>query len=300
MIIEKDIISIGEILFDCYPDYKVLGGAPFNFLYHVWRLSGKGKFVSRIGEDDLGEEILNRLEKENFDTLFIQKDKLHKTGVVQVKLDENKIPEYIIEENVAYDFIEYKNDLGNYIKNETGLIYFGTLAQRNDVSRETIQKTSGGGSKVFYDINLRQRFYSKEIIEESLKNSDVVKLNEDELKVVNELLIEADYDFVQTSQNVIKKFGIDLLCVTLGDEGAALFKKDEINKHKHAVENIVDTVGAGDAYSAVLCLGYLLNWDLNKINNLASEFAAEICTTKGAIPGDKKFYNKYLEILKNE
>ena len=300
MIIEKDIISIGEILFDCYPEYKVLGGAPFNFIYHIWQLSGKGKFVSRLGEDDLGREILERLEKENFDTSFIQKDKNHKTGVVQVKLDENKIPEYIIEENAAYDFIEYKNKLENHAKSEAGLIYFGTLAQRNNISRETIQKISGGGSKVFYDINLRQNFYTNEILETSLKNSDVVKLNEDELKVVNNLLIEGDYDFVQTSQEVIKNFGIDLLCVTLGEEGAVLFKKGEINKHRHAVENIVDTVGAGDAYSAVLCLGYLLNWNLNKINNLASEFAAEICTIKGAIPGNKNFYNKYLEILKNE
>lgn len=300
MKIEKDILSVGEILYDCYPEYKVLGGAPFNFIYHIWQLTGKGKFVSRIGEDDLGEKIQNRLSGESFDTAFIQKDKKHSTGKVQIKLNEKKVPEFIIEENAAYDFIEYEKVLGNYLQNETGLIYFGTLAQRNEVSRNTIQKIAGSGTKSFYDINLRQNFYSKGIIEKSLELADVVKLNEDELNVVNDLLLKEEFDLVKTSQNIIRIFGIDLLCITLGEEGAVLIKDGKINKYKHSAESIVDTVGAGDAYSAVLCIGYLMDWELKKINKLASEFAAEICTIKGAIPENKEFYKKYLEIIENE
>lgn len=297
---EKDIISIGEILFDCYPDYKVLGGAPFNFIYHVWRLTGKGKFISKVGDDELGNEIMEYLNSENFDTGFILKDEKYKTGKVQVKLNKNKIPEYIIEENAAYDFIELSADSKKYAQNEAGLIYYGTLAQRNKITRNTVKKLFSYHAKYFYDVNLRQNFYSEKIIETSLKKADIVKLNEEELKIINSLLIQSGYDLIETSQTVLKEFEIELLCVTLGEEGALLFKKGEINKYKHSVENIVDTVGAGDAYSAILCLGYLLGWGLNKINTLASEFAAEICKIKGAIPEDKNFYQKYLEIIENE
>lgn len=300
MKIEKEIIAVGEILFDCYPNYKVLGGAPFNFIYHIWRLSGKGKLISRIGDDELGNEILDRLNSENFNTDFIQIDKYRKTGRVYIKLNNEKVPEFIIEDNAAYDFISLIKKAKEYITNEAGLIYFGSLAQRNKVSRNTIRKLFNNNSKYFFDINLRQNFYTKKILSNSLLNSDIVKVNEDELKIINNLLLKTDYDLIKISQQLIKEFNIEMLCVTLGEEGAVLITKQKINKHKHVVRNIKDTVGAGDAYSAVLCIGYLLQWDLNKINTIASEFAADICTINGAIPKDKTFYNKYIEVINNE
>lgn len=296
---EKKVTAIGEILFDIYPGYKKLGGAPFNFLYHVWKLNGQGNFVSRIGNDDEGKEILDILKQKNFDTTFIQLDTEHKTGAVYVELDDNKVPDFKIVENRAYDFIESTGTLEELVEEKTGLLYIGTLAQRNDVSRNTIQNLLTNNVKCFYDINIRQNFYSTEILEKSLSASNVVKLNRDELKLINDLLIKSDFDTVQSAQKIRDKFNLDILCVTLGGEGAYLFSADSRSQYSAKVDDIVDTVGAGDAYAAMLCTGYLKGFNLDRINKLASEFAAEICRIEGAIPGDDNFYTNFREKIEN-
>ena len=161
----KRITSIGEILFDVYEDRKTMGGAPFNFVYHVIKLTGQGNFISRIGNDNLGEEIRQFFSKKLIPADYLQIDKKHKTGVAKTVLDDRKIPTFTIEENRAYDFIEQNDDLIRLIKNNTDCLYFGSLAQRNKVSRETIRKLSNFAPIKFCDLNLRQNFYSKEIIE---------------------------------------------------------------------------------------------------------------------------------------
>jgi len=293
------ITAIGEILFDVYPTQKKLGGAPFNFIYHVWKLTNDGKFISRIGNDNSGKEIIEFLEKQQFDTNYIQIDDSVNTGSVNVNLDDKKVPTFDIIENRAYDFIEQRPELDDLIE-KSDLVYFGTLAQRNETSRNTINMLTQNAKKVFCDINIRQNFYTKEIIHKSLGASNAVKLNVDELVLINTLLIDNDYELKKTAYEIIDEYNLELLCVTLGSDGSYLFKGTKESYHKTEVNNIVDTVGAGDAYSAVMSLGYLMNWEIEKTNKLASEFAAEICTIKGAIPTDDKFYKTFKEKIKNE
>lgn len=293
------VTAIGEILFDVYPDYKKLGGAPFNFMYHIWKLTGTGSFISRIGADEEATEILKLLESRKFDVSNIQVDKKFRTGEVKVKLDANKVPEFEIIQNRAYDYIEESNALTELVVN-SDLLYFGSLAQRNETSRTTIQSLANKANKVFCDLNIRQNFYNKEIINNSLEKSNAVKLNSDELNLVNELLLNHDYELVSSAQLLLKKYKLDLLCITKGSDGAYLFNESNYSHHKTTVPEIIDTVGAGDAYAAMMCIGYLNKWELEKINRLASEFAAAVCRIKGAISDDEKLYENFIRKIINE
>jgi fructokinase len=286
------ITSIGEILFDIYEDSKKLGGAPFNFIYHIIKLTGRGNIISRVGNDENGKEILKFLEDKDISSAFIQKDNIHQTGLAIANLNENKVPDWSIEQNCAYDFIENKNNINRLLEG-TDCIYFGTLAQRNKVSRETIQSLFNRQVKYFCDLNIRQKFYTKEIIDTSVKAADVLKINEDELILLNKLFINEPYELVSTSVKVKNYFDIDTLCVTSGEKGSYLFRLEEIDYCKPSIGKPVDTVGAGDAYAAILCIGYLKNWELKKLNKTASDFAGEIIKIKGALPPDDELYSKF-------
>lgn len=291
----KNITAIGEILFDVYPDKKKLGGAPFNFIYHIINLTGRGNFVSKVGGDELGNEIFMFLKAHNISTDYIQIDNDKKTGLAKPTLNEKKVPEWVIEKERAYDFIENNSKLSKLINQETDCLYFGTLAQREKVSRETIQKFFSNNVKHFCDLNIRQNFYSKEILSESLKAADVLKLNSDEIKLINKELFNSEITLKDLPKKIIDEFEIDLLCLTKGEDGADLFKDDEKNSIKVPAEKIIDTVGAGDAYASILCLGYLNNWELQKINELASKFANEIIKVNGALPEDGSVYSRFKE-----
>ncbi|MBU2585294.1 MAG: hypothetical protein KKH32_08180 [Bacteroidetes bacterium] len=295
-----NITAIGEILFDIYPTYNRVGGAPFNFIYHIKKLTGNGYFISRIGEDELGSEIVRIIKENDFKLELIQIDTIHPTGTAQVQLSENKIPQFTLGLNCAYEFIEYNEEIESHVNILTDLIYFGTLAQRNEHSRKTIRSLWGKDIKYFCDLNLRKNFYNKEIMHSSLVNSHVLKLNSDELKVINETLLGSSFNLENISLLLMKKFNIELLCVTLGENGAFLRNRDSVHYYKSEVENLIDTVGAGDAYASVLCTGYLENWKLDTINIIASEFAGEICAIKGALPKDDEIYKKYRERIINE
>ncbi len=296
----KNITSIGEILFDVYPDGKQLGGAPFNFIYHIFKLTGQGKFISRVGNDDLGNEIIDFLKTNNISSEFIQLDEQHKTGVAKPALNESKIPDWTIELNRAYDFIELNDKVENLISKNSDCLCFGTLAQREEKSRSTIQSLFNEKIKYFCDLNIRQKFYSKDVIEKSLNTADVLKLNMDEIKLVNGILLEDEFELKNTAQKLIQKYKIDMLCVTNGENGSYLFTKDEENHYKVKVDDIVDTVGAGDAYSAILCIGYLNGWKLSRINKNASEFAAEVVRVNGALPKDESIYENFRDKINNE
>ncbi len=289
----KKITSFGEILFDVYPSGKKLGGAPFNFIYHIKKLTGNGNFISRIGSDKNGEKIIEFMKSNSFQTSFIQIDNEHPTGEAYANLDENKIPHWKIAEGTAYDFIEPQKYLLNLIDTNTDCLYFGTLVQRNKDSRQTIHSLFGKTIKYFCDLNIRQNFYSKEIIEESLKASNILKINDEELNLLNELFIKQKLDEVNLAKTISEKYEIDLVCITLGERGAIIYSHGKSDYHKIILENVVDTVGAGDAYAAVLCLGYLENWDIIKTNKLASEFAGKIVGIQGALPQDDFFYNEF-------
>lgn len=288
----KKITSIGEILFDVYPKENKLGGAPFNFIFHVNKITGSGNFISRIGEDNLGSNIRSFFLANNITDKYLQIDKEHKTGIANANLDEMKIPHWKIEENTAYDFITSNNEIEELINEETNCLYFGTLAQRSETSRSTIQSLFGNNIKYFCDLNIRQNYYSKEIIEKSLKAANVLKLNYDELKLINDLLIKKEFDIVSLAKEISSKYKVDLICVTMGEDGAILVRDEHVDKYKVSVNDIIDTVGAGDAYAAVLCLGYLNAWDISKINKLACSFAAETTMVNGALLKNDSVYEK--------
>ena len=288
----KNVTAIGEIIFDIYPGYKTPGGAPLNFIYHINKLMGNGSFISRVGNDIEGNEVIRFLEKSGLPISNIQIDDKHETGAALANLDQNKIPHWEIPSGRAYDFIESPPDPDKIIKNSSCL-YFGSLAQRMEISRETIQSFFGKKMKYFFDINIRQNYYAKDILESSLSTADVLKVNDEELKLLHDLFIPGKFDLNKSASAIIDKFDIELVAVTLGGKGAWLFRGQEYDFYKTVASNVVDTTGAGDAYSAILCIGYLNKMKLDKINKLASDFAMEIIKIPGAIPQNDKFYEKY-------
>jgi fructokinase len=301
---EKDltmhkIAAFGEILFDVYANSRNLGGAPLNFIYHINKLTGFGKIISRVGNDPLGEEATIFLTSKGLLTDQIQKDDEHETGTAIISLNEKGVPTFHIEQKRAYDFININKDATVEILNEIDCLYFGTLAQRNEVSRMSLHSLFNKPIKYFCDVNIRQKFYTKEILSDSLNGSDVVKLNLDELKLINDLFINEQFEINSTSRILMKKFQIEMLAVTKGTEGSSLFRGDETNNDKPEQSTVVDTVGAGDAFASILCLGYLNNWELGKINKLANEFAVQICMIEGALPKDDKIYIQFRQEFKS-
>jgi fructokinase len=288
----KNVTAIGEIIFDIYTGYKTLGGAPLNFIYHINKIMGNGLLISRVGEDPQGREVLDFLRKSNIPVTYVQVDKLDETGMALANLDQQKIPHWEIPPGSAYDFIDIPINREKIIKN-TSCFYFGSLAQRMEKSRTAIQSFFGGDIKYFFDINIRQNYYTKDILEKSLQAATVLKLNEDELSLLHKLFLTGKYELNKSVSGIMKKFDIELAAVTMGDKGAWLFNEEGFDFYKSVVKNIVDTTGAGDAFSAIVCLGYLNHFELNKINKLASDFASEIIKLPGAIPVDDSLYEKY-------
>ena len=294
------VTAIGEILFDVYPTSKALGGAPINFLYHVFKLTGQGTIVSRVGHDVLGEKVRRFLSGNGISTNYIQDDHKNPTGVTNVTLSEEKIPTFNIDTDRAFDFIENSVELQTLIADRTDCLYFGSLAQRCDVSRNTIQSLFEKNIKYFCDLNIRQEFYSEDIIIRSLKSADVLKVNIDELELLNNLLFRNEFDMMKTSYELINKYNIDLIALTKGADGATLIKDEKTDHYKVEAKKIVDTLGAGDAFASVLCVGYLYNWSLPLINKTANEFAGEICKIKGALPDDDSLYENLKKKISDE
>lgn len=278
------ITAIGEILFDIYANSKNLGGAPLNFLYHIHKFTGKGNIISRIGNDILGNNALDFIKSSGLSADYMQIDHLHPTGVTTVLLDENKVPSFRIDEDCAYDFIESTSEINHLLNEETDCLYFGSLAQRSEVTRNTIHGLLGKRIKYFCDLNIRQNFYNEDIIRKSLVAANILKLNLDEVKLINQLILKREFSIKAIASDLMKEYNIELLAVTKGEDGSTLFHKNKVDDCKISSSQVVDTLGAGDAFAAVLCIGHLRNWELRKTNKLANEFANEICNIKGALP----------------
>jgi fructokinase len=291
------VTSIGEILFDVYPEEKKLGGAPFNFFYHFNKLTGNGNFISRIGNDINGRNILEFLYTNGISDEYIQIDEKHPTGKVEVKLDENKVPEFQIAPNSAYEYIGYTESVADLLENNTDMLYHGSLAQKGEISLDTMNRIFLAGIKRFCDLNLRQHYYSKELIDSNLNDCSVVKLNEDELEIIIDYMDVGSGSIEDKAKVVKDRYNIELLCITLGSRGSIIVSDKTTHNYAAEAIDVVDTVGAGDAYSSVLCIGYLLNWDIGRINEVSSEFAAAVCGISGAIPADDGFYEKYKDLI---
>ena len=293
------VTAIGEILYDVYPDGKRLGGAPFNFIYHIRKILGKANFVSSVGNDENGREMLSYLNSTGFNTKHIYIDKKYPTGAVQVKINEDRTPSFTICHEFSYDYITLNDMSSNLIENETDLLYFGTLLTRSEISRNTITSLfSKPHLKYFCDLNLRHNFYTKELIEKTLLTTTILKINQDELDKLKQFFnLQRSND--RAIEQLITKFNIALIGLTLGENGAGLYTITETNYYKPEIINVVDTLGAGDAFAAILCLGYLYKMPLAEINKLANEFAAGICLVNGALPGNDSIYNKYKTEIKS-
>ena len=280
-----------------------MGGAPFNFAFHTKNLGMPACFISRIGNDTEGKEIIKRLKQYKFKTDNIQIDYKHGTGRVIVELDSNGIPAFNILPDAAYDYIEFDSAITSLLYKNTELIYFGTLAQRSEYGFKTIQHILSKRhpeTKCLYDINIRPYCFTKPVIVESLKQCDVLKLNDEELKILKKI-----FAFGKSNRKFIKylmiKYDIEMISLTKGENGSELFSVDKYYRIKPSkLGNVVDTVGAGDAYTAILSIGYIQKWPPEQILDKTTEFAARICEIKGAIPTGPKFYKGIISSLEGE
>jgi len=214
-----NITSIGEILFDIYPNHKRLGGAPLNFIYHVKKLTDSGNIISRVGKDVLGNKAINDLKHSGLSFEFIQHDNLHSTGMAIVHLDDSGSPTFKIDTDSAYDFIELNDDAFHLINADTDCLYFGTLAQRSEISRKTIQSLFNRGLKYFADLNLRQNFYNEEILTTSLEAADFIKVNYEEMHMLNDLLLQSEYHTEKVAYELMEKFEINMIARTVTVDG---------------------------------------------------------------------------------
>lgn len=278
------IVGLGEILWDVLPEGKKLGGAPANFAYHASQFGMNGLAVSAIGRDPLGDEILDQLSGKN---LHYQLEKVEfPTGTVQVTLDKNGIPNYDICQGVAYDNIPWTPDM-EAIAKETQAVCFGTLAQRDAVSRSTILQfldTMPVDSVKIYDINLRQHWYSKEIIEDSLQRSTILKINDEELVVVREMMGQQVLDTVEFCRYLLDTYALKLVILTCGVEGSYVVTANECLFQGTPKVEVADTVGAGDSFTSAFCVAYLKQLPLAQAHKLAVDVSAYVCTQSGAMP----------------
>lgn len=286
---EKAIVGIGEILFDLLPQGPQLGGAPANFAYHVCRLGGCGVAVSAIGKDDLGNDIKSILASKRLDAVLPEVEQ--PTGVVNVTLDEKGVPTYTIIEGVAWDNVPFSDEM-EALAAHTAAVCFGTLAQRSPVTRETIRKfieKMPADSLKVYDINLRQHFFSKEVIEASLRIADILKINDEEIVTVSGLL-GLDGNPETACRQLIEKYGLRLVILTKGADGSEVITSGEVLTLGCPKVEIADTVGAGDAFTAAFIHAYLKGDSLKECHTLANEVSAFVCSRSGAMPDyDRNF-----------
>lgn len=292
------ITSIGEILFDLFPTHKKLGGAPLNFIFHIHKLTGEGNIISRVGKDALGTKAIDEIKFAGLSTDYIQIDRIHPTGIANVTLDESGSPEFEIDSDRAFDYIEITDEIKELINNDTNCLYFGTLSQRSETSRESIQSLFNNSEiKYFCDLNLRNDFYDEEIISASLNTADFLKVNYNEMKILNEIITQINYNTEKVAFELMERFNISMIAVTRGKEGSTIFENGKRYDFTSVDVKVKDTTGAGDAFAAMLCLGYLNGLEINLINKFANDFAGEICRIEGAIPKNDRLYENYRELL---
>lgn len=280
------VTGIGEILWDVLPEGKQLGGAPANFAYHVSRADMDAAVVSAVGRDALGDEALSLLAAKGLEPAYVSRTD-YPTGQVHVALDANGVPQYEICQDVAWDNIPFSAELSRLAAGSDA-VCFGTLAQRSDVSKNTILRfldaTPEHCLKIL-DVNLRQQFYSAEVIRESLKRADVLKLNEEELPIVVRLADVTSKGEAAIFRSIMEKFALSIVILTCGAKySLALTSDGQISRMNTPHVKVADTVGAGDAFTAAFAAAILKGRNLKEAHAKAVETSAYICTCHGAMP----------------
>ena len=282
---KRYIVGLGEVLGDVLPEGKKLGGAPANFAYHAGQFGLDTIAISALGEDALAEETVEALKEHNLNYLMPRVP--YPTGTVQVTLAEGGIPTYEIKEGVAWDNIPYTNEMADIAKSARA-VCFGSLAQRNSVSRENIRKfladTPADCLKIC-DINLRQQFYSKEVLEDSFKLCNILKINDEELVVVNRMFGYDGLDMRQTCEKMVQDYGLKMLVLTCGTNGSYVFTDDGLTSFQDTPKvEVADTVGAGDSFTGSFCACIINGKPVQEAHKTAVAVSAFVCTQNGAMP----------------
>jgi fructokinase len=284
------VVGLGELLWDLFPAGKQLGGAPANFAYITSLLGDEGIPASRLGEDDLSAEALQRLRELGLPTEFIQRDADHPTGTVKVEVDSSGQPRFEISQSVAWDFLAWTPQWQT-LAQHADAVCFGSLAQRSEASRATIRgflSVMRPEALRVLDVNLRQDFFTAKILAESMELASVVKLNHEELPRIMQLfdLEHSSRESLEESsaRRLLTTHHLDLVCVTRGTNGSILVSAHETSEHPGFKVKVADTVGAGDAFTAALVHGYLRRSPLAQINESANRVGAWVASQSGATP----------------
>jgi fructokinase len=277
------VVGLGEVLWDLLPDGKELGGAPTNFAYISTMLGDRGVVASRVGGDGLGREALERLKTLAVETPYVQLDDSHRTGTVKVQVDRHGQPRFVIREDVAWDFLQW-SEAWKKLALQADAVCFGTLAQRSPRSRRTICRFLQNTKAVrVFDVNLRQNFYSAGVLRDSVAIATIVKMNQDELPIVlKSLNLRPGED--QAAAKQLLNLGPNLVCVTRGHRGSFLITRRAAVQHEGFPVRVKDTIGAGDAFTAVLVHEYLRGSSLEKMNDAANRVGSWVATQAGGTP----------------
>ena len=281
----KRFLSFGEVLWDIIDGKPYIGGAPFNVAAHLANCGAQSCMLSRLGKDNLGRQAFLEIEKLNVNTSFIQWDDAHPTGTVEVFIDKGQ-PDYMINENVAYDYISVDAlptgaDLWNF-----DCLYFGSLAQRNLVSRETLRWVLDHHKfeTVFYDVNLRKGIILKELIIESLRSCTIFKLNNEEVGVISNLLFDKSLSPADFATKINSEFNIQVIIITAGERGCYLYHNRLLTFIPGEKVELIDGVGAGDAFSAAFLFYFVRFKNALRSAEIANKLGAFVASCRGPIP----------------
>lgn len=275
---------MGEALWDMLPEGKKIGGAPANFAYHAAQFGMDTMAVSALGDDDLGNEIAQKFAEKKLNVLMPRVP--FPTGTVQVALDAQGVPTYDIKEGVAWDNIPFTPELEEVARN-CRAVCWGSLAQRNEVSRNTIHRFLDATPKdclKIFDINLRQNFYNEELLLESFKRCDILKINDEELVTIGRLFGYPGLDMTNKCWLILGKYNLDALVLTCGVNGSYVFTPGAMSFLETPKVEVADTVGAGDSFTGSFCAAYLSGIAVSEAHRLAVETSAFVCTQNGAMP----------------
>ena len=280
------IVGMGEALWDCLPEGKKIGGAPANFAYHVSQFGFNSRVVSAVGNDALGDELMEVINSKKLQTAIARVE--YPTGTVQVTLDAVGVPQYEIKEGVAWDNIPFNDSLRD-LALRTRAVCFGSLAQRSVVSRTTINRfldampDTGNELKIF-DINLRQNFYTREVLCESMQRCNILKINDEELVTISRIFGYPGIDLQDKCWILLAKYNLKMLILTCGTNGSYVFTPGVVSFQETPKVKVADTVGAGDSFTATFTAAILKGMPIPEAHKLAVEVSAFVCTQSGAMP----------------
>ncbi|UCD28675.1 MAG: carbohydrate kinase [Planctomycetota bacterium] len=279
------VVGLGEVLWDCFADARKPGGAPANVAFHAQQLGHRGVVCSRVGDDELGHELVDHIASCGLDVGYIQRDTDKKTGYVTVDTSNPARPVFTIHEDVAWDHIEFDERLERLMK-EASAVCFGTLAQRNPASRETIASCLKAANHAFivYDVNIRQSWYRHDWIEDSLLASHVAKLNIDEIEVLDKALQIGSVEPPAFADALQQRYDVDMVCITRAEDGCILIVGGEYVEAPGIEVEVSDAVGAGDAFTAALISARLRDWSLKTTADFANRVGALVAGQSGAMP----------------